>query len=616
MIEPMKRVVVVATASAQDPMLEELRRLGVLHLLPFTPLTAQSMESLTERIRVLERALALFETPAPIAPKVTSEITETMAAQGLEAARTLLDSTDELERGKQERDQLARTQSAQEALGHFDPREIVALRQQSLFVRLFECSPREFAKLRQSETIQPVAERDGSVVFARVSAHAESRLPLRELELPETGLTEIEARITRCDAKLGELRQRLDSLRQQSKTMRASLRFHENALLFERARAGMGRDQRVCYVQGFCPTGRLEEISSVASRNGWAILVADPGPDDAAPTLLKQSRWEAWLQPVMKFIGVTPGYHEYDANGVLLVFFSLFVAMIIGDAGYGFVMLVTTLFVARKLPKAARRTLPLFYILSAATIAWGALTGMWFGIRSWSQLPVLHSLVLPGLNAFNEDSRPLMRFCLLLGAVHLSVAHGLAAVRRGSLRALGDLGWALIIWGVYFVAGWLLLGVEHPGLIRSLFIGGGVMVILFSKQEGAGFFRGIGKGLLNLPLNLLTAMGSFSDLISYIRLFAVGLATKEVTVAFNGIANQVSLDGVFAVIGSALIVTLGHTLNLALAALGVLVHGARLNLLEFSRHLNVSWSGIPYEPFRKLTAEGTSTENNFGSEVT
>jgi len=247
--------------------------------------------------------------------------------------------------------------------------------------------------------------------------------------------------MARNDAQLSELKHRVHSLRQQSDTMQASLRFHQNALLFEQARAGMGGDQRVCYVQGFCPTARLAEISSVAARNGWAILATDPGPDDPAPTLLNHSRWAAWFQPVMRFIGVTPGYREYDVNGVLLVFFTLFVAMILGDAGYGFVMLATTFFVSRKLPEAARRTLPLFYILSAATIVWGALTGMWFGLRSWGEFPILRSLVLPGLNAFNEDSRPLLRFCLLLGAVHLSMAHGWAAVRRGpSWRSLAEVG--------------------------------------------------------------------------------------------------------------------------------------------------------------------------------
>jgi V/A-type H+-transporting ATPase subunit I len=271
-------------------------------------------------------------------------------------------------------------------------------------------------------------------------------------------------------------------------------------------------------------------------------------------------------------------------------------------------MLIATLGAARKLSGAARHLLPLLSILSAATIAWGALTGMWFGIRSWGELPVLRSFVLPSLNAFNDDSRPLLRFCLLLGAVHLSVAHGWAALRRGSLQGLGELGWALIVWGVYFVAAWLLLGESHPGAIRALLLTGGMMVLLCCEQDGTGFLRGVRNGLLNLPLNLLNATGSFSDLLSYIRLFAVGLATKEVAVTFNEMAAQVGAAGGVAVLGAVFIAMIGHTLNLSLAILGVLVHGARLNLLEFSRHLNVSWSGIPYQPFRRLTEEVATME--------
>jgi V/A-type H+-transporting ATPase subunit I len=126
--------------------------------------------------------------------------------------------------------------------------------------------------------------------------------------------------------------------------------------------------------------------------------------------------------------------------------------------------------------------------------------------------------------------------------------------------------------------------------------------VLFGEQTGVSFVRGIGRGVLNLPLNLLTAISSFSDMVSYLRLFAIGLASKEVAVAFNRLALEVGFDSVIAALGAALLVLLGHSVNLLLGALGVVVHGLRLNLLEFSRHLNVTWSGIPYEPFRVLTA--------------
>lgn len=616
MIEPMKRVVVVASAAEREPMLEELRTIGVLHLQPAGAPAMQGMESLGEPIRVLESALELVANTPPHATAAASDPAGTMAARGLEAARSLLDSTAELELTKQELAKLTRTRAAQQALGHFDPREIIALRQHDIFVRLYECSPRKFAKLLPSGTVHRVAERGGMVVLAQVAGHSATRLSLRELELPETSLTEIENQLARCEMKITGLIERLDTLRQQSATMRGSLRFYRNALAFEQALAGMGGDQRVCSVQGFCPAGRVAEIAAMASRHGWAILTEDPGVDDPAPTLLHQSRCGAWFQPVMTFIGVTPGYREFDANGVVLVFFSLFVAMIIGDAGYGVLMLIATLGAARQRSVAVRHLLPLLSILSAATIVWGALTGMWFGIHSWAELPVLRSFVLPSLNAFNDDSRPLLRFCLLLGAVHLSVAHGWAALRRGSLQGLGELGWALIVWGVYFVAAWLLLGESHPGAIRALLPTGGMMVLLCCEQDGTGFLRGVRNGLLNLPLNLLNATGSFSDLISYIRLFAVGLATKEVAVTFNEMAAQVGAAGGVAVLGAVFIATIGHTLNLSLAVLGVLVHGARLNLLEFSRHLNVSWSGIPYQPFRWLTEEVATMEQTLNRSTT
>jgi len=134
--------------------------------------------------------------------------------------------------------------------------------------------------------------------------------------------------------------------------------------------------------------------------------------------------------------------------------------------------------------------------------------------------------------------------------------------------------------------------------------------VLFGEQTGSRLLRGVGRGLLNLPLNLLTAISSFSDLVSYLRLFAIGLATKEVAVAFNRLALEVGFDSVVAALGAALLVVVGHSVNLLLGALGVVVHGLRLNLLEFSRHLNVTWSGIPYDPFRLLTASDLDHERH------
>jgi len=228
---------------------------------------------------------------------------------------------------------------------------------------------------------------------------------------------------------------------------------------------------------------------------------------------------------------------------------------------------------------------------------------LWFGVPQLAELPGLRGLVVPALNAFVTDNEAtLIWLCLTLGAVHLTLAHLWVAWRHRSLQSLADLGWMLVVWAAYVAAIWVLVGDGRLSVAIMLAVGGLLGVVLFGEQTGGNFARGIGRGVLNLPLNLLTAISSFSDMVSYLRLFAIGLASKEVAVAFNRLALEVGFGDGVAALSAVLLVLLGHTVNLLLGALGVVVHGLRLNLLEFSRHLNVTWSGIPYEPFRLLAA--------------
>jgi V/A-type H+-transporting ATPase subunit I len=122
-------------------------------------------------------------------------------------------------------------------------------------------------------------------------------------------------------------------------------------------------------------------------------------------------------------------------------------------------------------------------------------------------------------------------------------------------------------------------------------------VIVFSRQEGR-FFRGLAMGIANLLTTFLSGISAFSDIISYIRLFAVGLAGIEISKSFNGIAAGFG-SGPLGIAAGLLILLLGHSLNMAMGALSVVVHGVRLNMLEFSGHLGMEWSGKPYKPFKE-----------------
>jgi len=209
-------------------------------------------------------------------------------------------------------------------------------------------------------------------------------------------------------------------------------------------------------------------------------------------------------------------------------------------------------------------------------------------------------MIVPSLNSFvKENDSNIIHLCFLIAALHLSIAH-LWKGARGypALSAVADVGWLMLVWSVYFFAGQLILARPLPAMALYLLGGGFALVVLFSQQGPDGLVKGFLRGVLNMPLAVLDGVGSFSHLVSYLRLFAVGLATKEVAVAFNGLAASVGYYSTLSILGAMMVLLFGHTLNVLLAAMAVLVHAVRLNLLEFSGHMSIQWSGIPYQPFR------------------
>ena len=225
---------------------------------------------------------------------------------------------------------------------------------------------------------------------------------------------------------------------------------------------------------------------------------------------------------------------------------------------------------------------------------------MWFGVESISRLPVLNGLVIPSLYSYTQESESnIIRLCFLIGAIQLSLARIWAAVGLcPSLTALSQTGWAALVWGIYFIVRFLLLN-EELSIFAFFLVGYWVgMLILFEGQRGDGFVKGLFRGMINLPISAVTGIGCLSDLISYIRLFAIGLATREVAIAFNNMAGDIGFSELKSIIIAICILIFGHTINILLGAMSVLVHGIRLNLLEFSNHLNIQWSGITYRPFK------------------
>ncbi len=140
----------------------------------------------------------------------------------------------------------------------------------------------------------------------------------------------------------------------------------------------------------------------------------------------------------------------------------------------------------------------------------------------------------------------------------------------------------------------MVLGIEAPEFMLWLFVGGALLVALFSNP-GKSFFKGVLSSLGNLPLSIING---FSDIISYIRLYAVALSTVLMASSFNEMAIGEGITTVASAVGAIVILILGHSLNMILAGMAVIVHGVRLNMLEYSGHADVEYSGTEYNPFK------------------
>ena len=191
-----------------------------------------------------------------------------------------------------------------------------------------------------------------------------------------------------------------------------------------------------------------------------------------------------------------------------------------------------------------------------------------------------------------RNDKNMQSFCFS-GALHLSIAHAWKVIIKfPALSLLADIGWVLILWTAFLIAKLLVLGDALAEFYLYLLIPGVLLIVFFTNPQ-KNIFKSIGSGL---GAFLLNAMNNFTDIVSYIRLFAVGLATLAVADAFNKMAMDVGFGSFISGLLTSLILLVGHFLNIVLGPLSILVHGVRLNVLEFCSHLDIKWSGFNYRP--------------------
>ena len=599
MIVPMKRVTLATARGDQASTLETLQEVGVLHLAASATGAAETVNASRTRLETARHALGVLAAAAPADGRGAHAATSDGPAPGAPAdERSAEDVVSEVERLasrledlKRTHDELERERHRLAPFGAFDPDHVHALYDQGIGVRLARPpTARPPAPVEGATWVELARDRHHralALVGGRDAVDA-AEVP-DEVRLPSVAPAHLAAELEAVDRALRSTRERLATLGLARAGVERWLRRCEDELHFEEARAAMEDVGAVSVVHGYVPADEVPRLRWLARERGWGLWVADVEDDGAAPTLIRNPRWVRPIAPLFSFLGVVPGYGQVDISVPFLIFFALFFAMIVGDAGYGAVFLALTEVARRRWKAASPRVVTLMRVLSVATIVWGLASGNVFGVAA------LPSALLALRLEWLTDERNLMALAFTIGVVHLTLAHAWNVVRFiNTQRALVEVGWIATTWTMYFLARQLVLGDPFPPF-AWLLLGVGVVLIAafitpWRRLRQEWFTHAM------LPLNLVS---NFVDVVSYVRLFAVGAATFAVAESFNQLAASIGLGGVIGGLVSALVLFLGHTMNVLLAAMGVLVHGVRLNTLEFASHLGLSWTGQPYRPFAR-----------------
>jgi V/A-type H+-transporting ATPase subunit I len=606
MIVKMKKVSVLLLDRFRAQSLRELRGLGTMHIQEHAG-GGEELSRLRDQQAQLEKALLQLPLEQDVGKQapLRKPSGAVDARSALELAGQIETCQEKLKTARERLEQLRKEEERLAAWGDYEPQDILRLREAGIEVRLYEAEEKQYARLAAEAGAYVVGRGRGLVRLAVVQAgQAGAPPPFSEVPVPERGLAQVRQAGARAAQEAQARQEELLQLARQRAVLQAGLTEMARHVEFESVRSGMSLEGPVAYLTGFIPVTKVEGLKKAAAASGWGLAIEDPLAEDAVPTLVENPRWVRIIQPVFDILGTVPGYREVDLSFYFLIFFSLFFAMLIGDAGYGFLLLGLTIFARRKLKRSPPEPFILLFVLSAGTIVWGAITGTWFGVEAIAKRTFLSRIVIPQIATFGEDNADfIMYICFIIGAVHLTLAHLIGFVRNlPKLIAYNDLGWLAVLWGMFFVIKWILLQQPLNPIGLWLVIGGLVVITIFGEQQGR-FFKGFLMGLAKLPLKMLNSISTFSDVVSYVRLFAVGLAGIEISKAFNSLAAGIGFglpNGIFAV----LILLFGHSLNLLLGAMSVIVHGVRLNMLEFSGHIGMEWAGFSYKPFKDSDSKG------------
>ncbi len=589
MISQMKKYTFLVFHRDYDSFLTQLRDLGVVHITQKAAGLLENDETLQVALQHEDDLRRLINQGAPDQMIQERDAIKQRIADAKEAAH----------------------QAA--VWGDFDVQHIEALKEAGYNMRFFDCAISAYKK----EWGVQVNTTEGKIYFVRIEDSASQDADLSEMlekatELPQPEKSEAQwnkeieqlngllaaadARIEAWQlANMDQLKQQLVEARQQIDWQRVQLSTDKLA------------DGALCLIEGFCPIEKEAELENMLNSAQVYYESAKPTVEDNTPIELKNNFYTRLFEPITRLYSL-PNYTELDPTPFFAPFFMLFFGLCLGDGGYGLLILLAGIAVILKAPK-LKEWGWLGVFMGLTTMVVGILTGMFFGINleDVAVLAPVKQYFITETNAtvhfMGGSYHPMMVFAILIGIFQILFAMGFKVVkitlRDGFKYAAYDCAWlvALVTLIVWFALAGSLSTVGLYGIYAILGLCA-VFILFYSNPDRKVLLLNLGGGLWG-TYNMVS--GLLGDVLSYIRLFALGLAGGILGNVFNALALQAgsACPSWIGWLPTLLILVFGHSLNFALCLISSVVHPMRLTFVEFYKNAGFEGGGKEYKPFKK-----------------
>ena len=486
--------------------------------------------------------------------------------------------------------------------GDYDREKLAALG-----AKFYRVPKKQFApRWEQQYALQKVAEQDGSIWFVIVGDSTD--FPVKELPAPDKTEAEVRYDLERLDAKISSYRSGLEKRRSEIPALEAKIHsLYADLTLYLAGITGKSAAENSLLVfEGFAPS---EDDARLKAAFDQMDIYWEAEPAKAAdnpPIKLKNNWFVRQFEPLTAMYGM-PVYDEFDPTVFLSIFFLLFFSICMGDMGYGLLLILIGLALRGK-SGGLGKMWSLIVTLGVGTVVVGFFMGGLFGVSlpdqswvpEWMKKCMITGDIQFGGNSYSKQ----MALSLVIGVVHICLAmitKAVWAVKRAGFRhSLGTLGWTLLIVGGVIGITFGAAGILPETVMKFVLIGiaavSALGIFVFNRW-GRNPLLNIGSGLWD---TYSMASGLMSDVLSYVRLYALGLSGSMLGQTFNLLAEMVKgSDPTWQWIPFVLILIVGHTLNLAMSCLGAFVHPLRLNFVEFFKNSGYEGMGAAYNPIRK-----------------